>query len=108
MVGRDQFGEYYPDMAENTYIRVRWLHDFQDEPVDLWSELDRGRFETRKVEVFRDGTVGYASITETAHRTYLGSVPVPPLEEIAMDPQFVPEEISQAAFERQWDARYTG
>ena len=94
-------------MGENIYIRVRWLHDFQDEPVDLWSELDRGRFETRKLEIFRGGTVGFASATESAHGTYLGEIAMPPLEEIAQNPAFVPEEISQDAFERRWNARHS-
>jgi hypothetical protein len=56
-------------MDEYTYIRVRWLHDAPDEPVDLWSELDCQRFETRKVEIFRDGRLGYASATEAAGGT---------------------------------------
>jgi hypothetical protein len=93
------------DMNEKTYIRVRWLHDFRDEPIELWSELDQLRLEIRKLEIFRDGTIGYASATETAQGTQLGSIPVPPLKEIAMDPQFVPEEISQDEFEREWNAR---
>lgn len=96
-----------PTMDENIYIRVRWLHDFQDEPVDLWSELDRERFETRKLEIFRDGTVGFASATEATDGTRLGSIPVPPLAEIARDPEFVLEEISQEAFERRWNARHS-
>jgi Domain of unknown function (DUF6881) len=94
-------------MGEHTYIRVRWLHGFPDEPVDLWSELDRARFETRKLEFFRDGTVGFASAAESAHGTELGSIPVPSLEEIATDPQFLTKEISQAAFERRWKTRHS-
>lgn len=37
------------------YIDVAWRHDFADEPVRLVSELDELRFETRKLEFFRDG-----------------------------------------------------
>jgi len=93
-------------MGENTYIRVRWLHDFEDEPIDLWSELDRERFETRKLEVFRDGGIGFASASEATHRTWLGEIAVPPVDEIAQDPQFVAEEVSKEEFERRWSARH--
>lgn len=37
------------------YLFVRWIHNFPDEPVLLYSELDKSRFETRKIEVFPDG-----------------------------------------------------
>jgi len=93
-------------MSMNTYIRVRWLHDLDDEPVDLWSELDGERFEMRKLEAFRDGRVGFASATESAHGTQLGSIPVPPLNEIAREPEFAPEEVSQEAFEIRWNNRH--
>ena len=43
------------------YIKVLWKHELADEPVLLYSELDDDHWETRKVEVFRDGQLGYAS-----------------------------------------------
>jgi hypothetical protein len=94
-------------MTERTYLRVRWLHEFSDEPVELWSELDGERFETRKLEIFRDGVVGYASAVEAVGGTQLGMVAVPTLNEIAADLQFEPEEVSQEAFERRWETRHT-
>jgi hypothetical protein len=36
------------------YIKVFWKHQHRDEPVELYSELDDGRWEVRKVEVSRD------------------------------------------------------
>ena len=95
-------------MSEHTYIRVRWLHDLPEEPVDLWSELDRDRFETRKLAIFRNGAVGYASATESFGGTWLGEVPVPLLTEIAADSEFEPEEVSRSAFEARWNARSLG
>jgi hypothetical protein len=85
------------------YVRVLWRHDSPDEPVELFSELDEGRWEVRKVERFGDGRFGYASATESTESTGLGLEPVPPLEEIARDAQFVPEEISPGEFERVWN-----
>ena len=88
-----------------TYIHVRWLHEFDDEPVELWSELDGERFETRRLEIFRDGSIGFASATEATDRTWLGEIAVPPIDEISQNPQFVAQEISKEEFERRWNAR---
>jgi hypothetical protein len=93
-------------MIEHTYIRVRWLHEAADEPVELWSELNQKRFETRKLEIFRDGSVGYASSVEAVGGTQLGKVAVPPLNQISANPEFEAEEVSKAAFEQRWEARH--
>lgn len=91
-------------MSDVSYIRVRWLHASPDEPVELWSELDAARDETRKVEIWADGRVGYASAESVSDGTILGECPVPAMEEIAADPQFQPEIISRSAFEECWSA----
>ena len=89
------------------YIRVKWLHLHQDEPVLLYSELDKNRWETRKVEVFADGRVGFASATEAtpSTKTKLSLEPLPTLEEIASDPQFQPAVITKDEFEVVWSNR---
>jgi hypothetical protein len=89
-------------MSGYTYIRVRWLHDHPDEPVELWSELDDQRFEIRKVEVWQDGRVGFASRERESGGTTLGTAPTPLLAEIAADPEFEPEQISELEFEKCW------
>ena len=38
-----------------TYERLVWIHDFEDEPHFIYSELDKERYETRKLEVVKDG-----------------------------------------------------
>jgi hypothetical protein len=38
------------------YIKVKWNHALPDEPVWFYSELDAERWETRKVEIFADGS----------------------------------------------------
>jgi hypothetical protein len=90
------------------YVRVRWLHDAPDDPVEMFSEIDEKNREVRKVERFRDGHLGYASASESSEETWLGLVPVPPLDEIASDPQFLPGEISAAEFERVWALARSG
>jgi hypothetical protein len=92
-------------MCMKTYIRVRWLHEHPDEPIDLWSELDGERFETRKLEFFRDGTVSYADAVEHTADTQLGEAAVPSLRDLNSDPQFKAEEVTTAEFEQRWEAR---
>ncbi|WP_435015439.1 DUF6881 domain-containing protein [Tundrisphaera sp. TA3] len=85
------------------YLRVVWLHDFPDEPIELFSELDEQSQELRKVERFRDGTFGFADSQRNSESTRLGLEPIPPPEEIALDPQFQPRMISRAEFDRVWE-----
>jgi hypothetical protein len=84
------------------YIRVSWRHDAADEPIELWSELDGARYETRKLEIYRDGRVGYADAAQEIEGTVLSDLPLPALAEIGSDHQFEPQEISRAEFENLW------
>jgi hypothetical protein len=85
------------------YLHVKWIHDFPDDPIDLYIELDDGGWEVRKVELFPDGRMGYADASDSSLSTALGLKPVPDPEEIALDPQFRVEEITRQEFERLWD-----
>jgi hypothetical protein len=87
------------------YIKVKWKHSLPNEPVCLYSELDAKRWEARKVEMYRDGTCGYAGAAESGGATRLGEAPIPPLTEISCDPQFEPVEITKEEFERVWSKR---
>lgn len=87
------------------YVRIGWKHQHPEEPVTLYSELDDNRWEVRKVEVFRNGDCGYASADESSHGTKIGEVALPDLNEIAMDPQFAPVEITRDEFEEVWARR---
>ena len=87
------------------YLRVEWVHFHPDEPVEIYSEINDAGWETRKVEFFPDGSVGFASSTEGMGSTMLSLEPLPALEEIASDPQFKPVEISQQDFEKAWEKR---
>jgi hypothetical protein len=91
----------------STYIHSRWKNGPADSPSEFYSELDPARWETRKVEVFSDGRLGYASSARSAHGTRLGIVPVPPLDEIASQQEFETMFIQSAEFEAIWK-RATG
>ncbi|MFV8580545.1 DUF6881 domain-containing protein, partial [Ralstonia pseudosolanacearum] len=84
------------------FIDVRWSHCSDAGPTRLVSELDEQRMETRKLEFFEDGRVGYAWADHTAHGTELGLAPVPPLVEINADPEFVGTTITAAEFDALW------
>ena len=84
------------------YIKVRWLHKNPDEPILLYSELDDERWETRKLEIFRDGRICRASSLEEAGGSRLGVEPVPSLTDINGDPEFQAESISESEFDCAW------
>lgn len=83
-------------------MRVEWFHDLPDEPVLLFSELNNDRMEVRKVEVFRNGTMAFASSVQSSGAIELSYEPIPSIAEISKDPQFNPQEISSSEFERIW------
>lgn len=68
----------------------------------LYSELDELRWEIRKVEVFADGHMQFASAEASTGDTRLAEKPIPALEEIAKDSQFAPAEITKEEFESVW------
>lgn len=84
------------------YIRVNWEHDVGDDPVLIFSEIDESLWEHRKIEVFRDGHLGYADKTEEAGGSMLGIEPWPDLEKLGQEPEFTIEDISKQEFEDRW------
>ena len=85
-----------------TYLKVKWLHSPLDQPVFIYSELDHERWELRKVEIFHNGMIGYAGPGVEVGGTGLSTMPFPPLEQIAADPEFESEVISKAEFDAIW------
>lgn len=84
------------------YMRVRWLHAIQSEPVCIYSEVDHDRWERRKVEVYANGRMGFADDRHSGGGSMLSIEPLPSLREIAADSQFDPSEISKVEFETVW------
>src|SRR5690242_2545950 len=83
------------------YLLVRWNHEFTDEPIMVYSELDAQRYEMGKAEIFRGGRLGLAG-AGIERDSKLGDQPVPPIDEIAASPEFIPQEISRHEFEAIW------
>ena len=84
------------------YLHVIWHHDDSDDPVELYSELDAGSWEIRKIERFRDGTLGWADARESSTQTRLGLEPVPSVAEINQSSEFSASEIDQQEFAAVW------
>ncbi len=84
------------------YIDVQWLHENSEDPVRLLSELDQDGYETRKLEFFSDGCIGFACASAASLGVELGSAPVPPLGVINASEEFNGVEIAPADFEVIW------
>lgn len=90
------------------YLKVEWHHEFPDEPVLLYSELDDERYEVRKVEVYRNGTRTFANADSHSGTSMLGEVPAPSMEQFAELVEFTAVEISRTEFEAEWFAAIDG
>ena len=84
------------------YIKAKWLTASSDDPVLLYSEIDDARREIRKVEVYRDGSAGWADQSHECDSTMLGILPLPPLDEINAQIEFEAVEITPDEFESAW------
>lgn len=85
------------------YLKVAWNHSFSNEPILLYSELNDESWEIRKVEVFRDGRLGYAEADRKTPGTRLSVEPIPPPDYIAEDPQFELLPVDKIEFEEIWE-----
>jgi hypothetical protein len=84
------------------YIKVRWKHDGPNDPILLYSEMDDERWEVRKVEVFSNGSFGYADRATSRGTTFLSPEPISTLSQIAANPEFEPAAIAKDEFEAVW------
>jgi hypothetical protein len=86
------------------FLRVEWHHDFSDEPVWLYSELDGERYEVRKVEVYRDGRRSFADSDRSVGGSVLGEIPTPTMDEFSDLDEFTAVEIDESQFDAEWVA----
>ncbi len=92
-------------MMSLTYERLEWIHDFEDEPCVIYSELDDERYETRKIEVYKDGRMVKVSEKQPeCGSTGLAVQPIPSIEETnpITEEKSRAEEISVAEFADLW------
>ncbi len=84
------------------YLAVEWIHSDPDDPVLLYSEIDKEGWETRKVEIYRNGSLLFADESHETDEIGLSTEQMPSIEEIASDPEFKPRKISSEEFELIW------
>jgi hypothetical protein len=85
------------------YVKVAWDHDFADDPVVYLSELGDDGYETRKVQLYRDGRSEWADESFETATVGLSEIPFPPLEEISGQPEFTAQVITPEEFEFAWN-----
>ena len=86
-----------------SYLAIKWIHNFADDPELILVEIDARRNELRKIEYFRDGRVGVATRSVETELTGLSDCAVPAVEEINLDPQFSAKEIQADDFSKAWE-----
>jgi hypothetical protein len=84
------------------YVKVAWIHESSSEPVLYFSELDEDGYETRKVQVYRDGRAEWADEDSENAAVGLAEIPFPPVEEISIRGELAAEEIDSEEFGRAW------
>lgn len=86
----------------SSYLYSKLRQPIPGEPVEFYSELDSGRYETRKIEIFEDGRSRHASTLSATQGSRLSTIPIPPKAEIESLAEFETREISQGEFEEKW------
>src|SRR5262245_18483180 len=84
------------------YQEVRWLHEFVDEPVVLYSEVDEEGVERLKVERYRDVRLDLADEATETGSTFLSEGLMSSLDEINAQPEFEGRPITKEEFEAVW------
>ena len=84
------------------YSKLIWNHTNPDEPHQILSEHGDDGWELRKVELHRDGSMGYASTSESHLGAKLSLIQCPPDDEVNLPPEFNVVDVSKQEFEQMW------
>lgn len=85
------------------HFTVYWYHSCEnEEPRTFYVEIGDDRFETRKVQIYDDGSFGMAGHSFSFGGAELGDQPAPPIEEINGDTEFSANIITAEEFETVW------
>lgn len=84
------------------YVKVRWSHCHPDEPEYFYSEIGKDRYETRKVQVYKDGHTDWATAASETGKAFLAEAPFPSIAEIASDPDIQAWNVTRQTFESTW------
>lgn len=84
------------------YLKVHLSHDSEIRPVAFYCEMENDRMEIRKVELFADGSLGYANEKRSSGNTVLGVLPMLTIEELSASPNCEAREVTRDEFEDIW------
>ncbi|MFC9995560.1 DUF6881 domain-containing protein [Nocardia sp. NPDC127526] len=84
------------------YWKVIWHHDFDAEPIVIFSEIAEDGYETRKVQEYRDGRLLRTDGTDETAEIGLSEIPVGEIEDVAAQPEFSAFVISPEQFDDVW------
>ncbi|MBE9556352.1 MAG: hypothetical protein IMF08_05795 [Proteobacteria bacterium] len=84
------------------YLKVHWSHDSEKQPVAFYCEMEDDRMEIRKVELYADGSLGYANEKRSSGKTTLGALPMPTIAELSASPNHEAHEITRTEFDEIW------
>lgn len=68
------------------YIKIHWIHNFDNEPEYIYSEIDNQGYETRKIEIYKNGY--YIIYSESINSDRLTEGKYPSLEELTFKDKF--------------------
>ncbi|WP_215145145.1 DUF6881 domain-containing protein [Exiguobacterium qingdaonense] len=85
------------------FLKIEWIHKIADEPYIIYAELDDIGYENRKIEIYKNGRIGYATQSSEFGGSILSEHPYPTVEEISANSEFIPVQISKEEFERIWN-----
>ncbi|TDC77738.1 DUF6881 domain-containing protein [Streptomyces hainanensis] len=84
------------------YWKVRWHHEFAEEPIAIYSEIGPDDYETRRVEEFGDGRLGWADQDREHGGTSLAYTEFGDIEEVREQPEFSALVITEREFDAVW------
>ena len=85
------------------YWKVEWHHDFTEEPIVLFSEIGEDGYETRKIQLYRDGRLLKADEAHENGTIGLSEIPVGDIADVAAQAEFSAWVISKSDFYEVWD-----
>src|SRR5262245_42194787 len=83
------------------YSKLIWRRRSNTEPAEILSEHDSAGWETRKIEYFSDGSIGFASRTESVGGSRLSEIKRPADDEVNGAEMSVVE-FTASEFESAW------
>jgi hypothetical protein len=84
------------------YFKAEPRHEEPGEPTLSYHEVDDSGWERRRVECFEDGRIVSADTVDEEAPVSLSLAPLPTVEELTAEGEFIVEVITRSEFEEVW------